>query len=96
MVLTKEHREYINNFMKKWRLKNKEKNKKLNRKYSKKYYKKNSEKIKKKSKEKNKITYHCLFCNKQLHWCNKSRHNKTKIHKKNIVKFNHILRGMRF
>ena len=92
MVLTKERREYIKNYMKKWRKKNKELNKKLNKNYSKKYYNKNVEKIKKKARLKSKLIYHCLFCNKTLHFSHKKRHNRTKIHKNNILKFNKILK----
>lgn len=92
MILSKEVREYKKKYIKEWRKKNKNANKKLNKKHFKKYYEKNKKKLNKKNREYNKLLFHCLFCNKTLHLCNKKRHNRTKIHKNNILKFNKILK----
>ena len=61
--------------------------------YQKKYLKKNPKKVKEIQRKYIKQRFHCLFCNKSHLVCNKTKHKNTKKHKKNVIKFNIILKN---
>ena len=79
-------------YMKKLREENKEKYRKLNRIHKKTYLKKNPKKSKEIKLKYIRQRFHCLFCNKSHLVCNKTKHKNTIKHKKNVLKFNNILK----
>ena len=98
MVLTEIQKEKKRKKMKIWREKNKEKYKEINRKHQKKHRKKlqelkNLNKKKFKKIKYTKLRFHCLFCNRSRLVCTRNYHKITKIHKKNVLKFNNILKN---
>jgi len=86
-------KEYNKLYMRRWREQNKDKNRVLNKKCQKNYIIKNKKKSIEIKKKYEKQRFNCLFCNKSQLFYIRNRHFKTKIHKKNVLKFNKILQN---
>ena len=93
---SKEKKIYHRIYMRKWREKNKENYKSNNIKYQNKYKEKYPERIKLTQKKYDKKKIFCQICACKIHPRIKKQHFNTKKHKKNILKFNNLLKNFKF